>query len=161
MEKLLPITLPPGEGKSIWVLGDLYTFKATGKDTGGSFTFVDQVIQPGSGPPPHVHHREDETFYILEGKFSFLNGDTQIEASAGHFVYIPKGTWHTFKNISDKQGKLLTLISPGGLEAFFEEIGEPADTRQTPPPVDPGIVEKIMALAPRYHMEIKLPAPSA
>lgn len=148
-----------GEGKSLWVLGDLYTFKATGKETGGSFTLIDQVIQPDSGPPPHIHYREDETFYILDGKFSFLNGEEQIEASAGHFIYIPKGTLHTFKNIGDVQGKLLTLISPAGLEEFFEKIGTSAIDMQNPPPVDPGIIEKIIALAPHYHLELKLPEP--
>jgi len=59
-----------GEGNSYWVLGDLYTFKLTGKQTNGAFAVIDQIIQPESGPPPHVHYREDEAFYILDGRFS-------------------------------------------------------------------------------------------
>ena len=72
MDGNMEVLLNPGEGDSFWVLGDLYTFKVTGKQTNGAFTVVDQVIQPQSGPPPHIHHREDEAFYVLAGRFSFL-----------------------------------------------------------------------------------------
>jgi mannose-6-phosphate isomerase-like protein (cupin superfamily) len=151
------IVLNDREGDSFWVLGDLYTFKATGKQTNGAFTVIDQMIQPEGGPPPHVHRREDEAFYVLEGKFSFLRGDKQTEAGAGSFVYIPKGTLHTFKNIGAQAGRLLVTITPAGLEEFFYAIGSRARDLKNPPPFDPGVVDKIIKLADDYEMEVMIP----
>ena len=145
-----------GEGKSYWVLGDLYNFKVTGKETNGAFTVVDQQIKPKSGPPPHIHHKEDEAFYILDGTFSFLNGDQQINAEAGSFIYIPKGTLHTFQNISDREGRLLVVITPAGLEDFFYEIGVPVAGASSAPVPDQSTIEKVLKLASSYNMEIRL-----
>ena len=157
MDGNMEVLLNPGEGDSFWVLGDLYTFKVTGKQTNGAFTVVDQVIQPQSGPPPHIHHREDEAFYVLSGRFSFLCGDKQSIFEAGSFVYVPKGTLHTFKNIGAQQGRLLVTITPAGLEDFFYRIGTPAADLATPPAFDPGVIDKLMQLAKDYQMDIRLP----
>jgi mannose-6-phosphate isomerase-like protein (cupin superfamily) len=157
MEGSMEILLNQGEGNSFWVLGDLYTFKVTGKQTNGAFTVVDQIIQPQSGPPPHIHHREDEAFYVLEGRFLFLCGDKQSVFEAGSFVYVPKGTLHTFKNIEGQQGRLLVIITPAGLEEFFYAIGTPVANLTTPPAFDPSVIEKVMQLAKDYQMEIVLP----
>lgn len=145
------------ENNSFWVLGDLYTFKVTGKQTNGAFTVIEQIIQPQSGPPPHVHHREDEAFYVLEGRFSFLSGEKQSVFEAGSFVYVPKGTVHTFKNIEAQQGRLLVIITPAGLEEFFYAIGTPAADLSAPPAFDPGVIDKLMQLAKDYQMAIVLP----
>lgn len=151
------IVLNKGEGNSLWVLGDLYTFKVTGEQTNGAFTVIDQVIQPQGGPPPHIHRREDECFYVLQGKFSFLHGDQQTDAEAGSFVYVPKGTLHTFKNIGPEPGRLLVTITPAGLEEFFYAIGSPAQDLKNPPPFDPAVIDKVMKLAGDHHMEVMLP----
>lgn len=148
------ILMAKGEGNSYWVLGDLYTFKVTGQQTNGAFTVIEQIIQPNGGPPPHIHHREDEAFYVLEGKFSFLSGDKQSIFEAGSFIYIPKGTLHTFNNVATEPGKLLVIITPAGLEQFFYTIGTPATDQTTPPAFDPGVIEKIMQLAGEYQMEV-------
>lgn len=157
MDDNMEILLNKGEGSSFWVLGDLYTFKVTGEKTNGAFTVIDQVIQPQSGPPPHIHHREDESFYVVEGRFSFLCGGKQSVLEAGSFVYIPKGTMHTFKNIEEKQGRLLVIITPAGLEEFFYAIGTPATNTTTAPAFDPSVIEKLMQLAKDYQMDIVLP----
>jgi mannose-6-phosphate isomerase-like protein (cupin superfamily) len=157
MDGNMEMLLNPGEGDSFWVLGDLYTFKVTGKQTNGAFTVMDQVIQPQSGPPPHIHHREDEAFYVLAGRFSFLCGDKQSVFEAGSFVYVPKGTLHTFKNIDAQQGRLLVTITPAGLEDFFYRIGTPAADLATPPAFDPAVIDKLMQLAKDYQMDIRLP----
>jgi mannose-6-phosphate isomerase-like protein (cupin superfamily) len=151
------IMLNQGEGDSYWVLGDLYTFKATGKQTNGTFTIIDQIIQPQSGPPPHIHHREDEAFYVLDGQFAFLSGDTQGVFEAGSFVYIPRGTLHTFRNIGQRPGRLLVTITPGGLEEFFYAIGTPATDPSTPLAFDPAVIDRLMKLAEQYHMDIVHP----
>ena len=157
MDNTKEILLHSGEGTSYWVLGDLYTFKATGKQTGGAFFVMEQIIQPQGGPPPHIHHREDEAFYVLDGKFVFLCGDAQTEAGPGSFVYIPKRTLHTFKNIDTKQGKLMVTVTPAGLEEFFFAIGSPAKDQHAAPAFDPGVIDKVIQLADQYHMEVILP----
>ncbi|HYG00805.1 MAG TPA: quercetin 2,3-dioxygenase [Chryseosolibacter sp.] len=157
MTKDKEMLLNDREGNSFWVLGDLYTFKVTGKETNGAFTVVDQIIQPQGGPPPHIHHREDEAFYVLDGKFSFLCGDTERVFEAGGFVYVPKGTLHTFKNIGQQQGRLLVTITPAGLEEFFYAIGTPAVDLNNPPVFDPAVIEKLMELAKVYQMDIVMP----
>jgi len=157
MNESVEILLKKEEGESFWVLGDLYTFKATGKQTNGAYTIIDQVIQPQNGPPPHIHHREDEAFYVLEGRFSFLSGEKQSLLESGSFVHVPKGTLHTFKNIDDRPGRLLVFISPAGLEEFFYAIGTPAAGTTTPPPFDPAVIDKLVQLADKYKMDVILP----
>lgn len=156
MNRQQEILLKSGEGNSYWVLGDLYTFKITGEETNGAFTIMDQIIQPQGGPPPHIHRREDEAFYVLEGKFAFLCGDKQTIFDTGAFVYIPKGTLHTFKNIGSKPGRLLVTVTPAGLENFFYEVGTPALNQPTPPSFDPAVIDKLMKLAQEYEMEIRV-----
>src|SRR5437016_13378901 len=86
-----------GEGRSPWVVGDTYTFKATGESTGGSLALLEASIPPGSGPPPHVHADEDEAFYVLAGVLELVAGDEILIARAGDFVFVPRGTLHCFK----------------------------------------------------------------
>jgi mannose-6-phosphate isomerase-like protein (cupin superfamily) len=136
----------------------LYTFKVTGKETNGAFTVMDQIIQPQGGPPPHIHHREDEAFYILDGTFLFLCGDKETVFDKGSFVYVPKGVLHTFKNIGEQQGRLLVTVTPAGLEDFFYAVGSPAHDAHTPPAFDPAIIDKVLQLAKPYHMEVRLPS---
>jgi quercetin dioxygenase-like cupin family protein len=159
MNESVSILLKRGEGESFWVLGDYYTFKATGKDTDGRYTVIDQIIQPQNGPPPHIHQREDEAFYVLDGKFSFLSGKKESQFEAGSFIYIPKGTLHTFKNIGEEQGRLLVFITPAGLEEFFYAIGTPASQSSSPPTFDPVIFDRLIKLASEYKMEILIPEP--
>lgn len=152
MHLLDKLKLSAEKSKSLWVLGDLYTFHITGEQTGGAFAIIEGCIQPGSAPPRHIHHLEDEAFYVLDGQFSFLRGKQLIEANAGHFIHIPKGTLHTFRNVGKTKGGLLTMLSPAGLEKFFFEIGSEATGNL--PPNDPSVIEKVIALAWAYRTEI-------
>ena len=86
-----------GEGKSAWVVGDLYTVKASGKDTGGAFALIEVMVPPGSGPPPHLHHREDEAFYIVEGEFEVHVDQQRLSAGPGSWVQMAKGSLHHFR----------------------------------------------------------------
>ncbi len=150
--------LSPREGKSVWLLGDLYTFKISGDDTGGRFSQVEIRAQAKNGPPPHIHHAEEETFYVIEGQFAFRNGEEILEAPAGSVVHVPRGVLHTYQNVSDKPGRLLVTVSPAGFERMFEELGEPAGDLEAPPPVNPLTVERLMAIAAKYNLEIPTPA---
>ncbi len=151
--------VPAGEGKkTVWMVGtDLITFKATGEDTNGAYALFDSLILPQGGPPPHIHHREDEAWYVLEGEFEFLDNDRWIKASAGSFVYAPKGSLHTLKCVGKEPGRLLTLVTPAGFEKFFEELGVPGTDVSDPPPFGPAEIEKLLTTAPKYGLEIPPP----
>jgi len=89
--------------------------------TGGRLGLFRQTIAPKSGPPLHIHHSNDEFFYILSGEFRFKLGEQVVSASPGSVVFIPRGTKHTFENSGSEPGVLLVGVTPGGLEKFFEE----------------------------------------
>jgi len=102
---MTPTIRTPGEGRGIAVVGDVYRFLATGEDTNGKYALWEAVVPPGGGPPPHVHSREEEGFYILEGEITFTIGDKRLVASAGMFANMPVGTPHSFKNESSRPAK--------------------------------------------------------
>lgn len=151
------VHVAPGEGESLWVVGDTYTLKGTAENTGGSLLLFEASIPPGSGPPPHIHHREDEAFYVLKGDIEVLNGDRTFMAGAGSFVFIPKGVTHRFENVGTEAARMLIMATPAGLEKFFEEVGQPARTGETAPPPGAEEIEKALAAAPKYGQEIPPP----
>ncbi len=94
---------------------------AVGQDTGGAYAMLEILVSPQSGPPSHLHSREVESFYILEGSLSFWLADQKLSAGAGCLVIAPPGLPHAFKNEGDTPARALLLITPAGLEEFFEE----------------------------------------
>jgi quercetin dioxygenase-like cupin family protein len=148
----------PREGRTIAVVGDVYRFLATGEDTNGKYAMWEAIVPPGGGPPPHVHSREEEGFYILEGEITLQVGDKRLMASAGMFANMPVGTPHSFKNEGGKPARMLISIAPAGLEEMFFEVGVPVSQEATTaaPPTKEEI-ERLLAVAPRYGIEIKLP----
>ena len=108
------------------------TFLATGEETGGAFFLAEIEVAPGGGTPPHIHHREDEAFHMLEGSLTIQVGGNTITASAGDFAFLPRGIAHSFKNTGDGCAKALVLTTPAGLEGFFAEVFDPATDRFAP-----------------------------
>jgi quercetin dioxygenase-like cupin family protein len=148
----------PAEGRTVAVVGDVYRFLATGKDTNGKYALWEAIVPPGGGPPPHVHSREEEGFYVLEGEITFTMGDQRLVASAGTFANMPVGTPHSFKNESGRPAKMLISVAPAGLEKMFFEVGvslPEGSTTALPPKKDE--MEKLLAVALRYGIEIRLP----
>jgi quercetin dioxygenase-like cupin family protein len=153
-----PTLRTPTEGRTIAVVGDVYRFLATGDDTNDKYAMWEAIVPPGGGPPPHVHSREEEGFYILEGEITLHVGDERIVVTAGMFANMPVGTAHSFKNESDRPAKMLISVAPAGLEQMFFEIGVPVPqgaTTAAPPTKEE--IEKLLAVAPRYGIEIRLP----
>ena len=150
----------PGEGRSLWVLGELVTCKTTSEQTGGAYSLFEVTTQPGVGPPPHVQHREDESFYVLEGEYEFLDdaGGT-TRARTGSLIYVPRGNLHTHKNVGTTTGRMLLSQTPGGLhESFFEEVGEPTMDGSRPSVSEgPQDMKRIIAIAVKYGIEIPPP----
>lgn len=154
------LLVPPGKGSAYWVAGDLYTFKAVSEDTGGAYTFIELLIQPNGGAPPHIHSQEDEAFYIQEGEIEFQLDEQIIVATAGTFLHSPKGQMHRFTNMGTTPAKVLCWNTPAGLEKFFAEVGKPVQDRDSEPPlVSAADIEKIVVTAPKYGLEI-IPPPS-
>src|SRR5262245_26438177 len=154
-----PVIRKPGEVRAIAVVGNVYCFLATGEDTGCKYALFDAFIPPDSGPPPHIHSREEEGFYILEGEITFTIRDQRVVASAGMFANVPVGTPHSFKNESGERARMLVFVAPAGLEGMFFEVGVPVPpgTTTVAPPTKEEI-EKLFAAAPRYGVEILVPA---
>jgi quercetin dioxygenase-like cupin family protein len=153
-----PTLRAPSEGRTVAVVGDVYRFLATGEDTGGQYALWEAVVPPGGGPPPHAHSREEEGFYVLEGEITLFIGDQRLIASAGTFANLPVGTPHSFKNEGSKPARMLISVAPAGLEQMFFEFGVPLpEGATTALPPTPEEVEKLLAVAPKYGIEIKLP----
>ncbi len=153
-----PTLRKPGEGRTVAVVGDVYRFLATGEDTNGKYAMWEALVPPGSGPPPHVHSREEESFYILEGEITFTIGDKKIVATAGMFANMPVGTPHSFKNESSRPAKMLISVAPAGLEQMFFEVGVTlAEGATTALPPNKEEIEKLLKLAPNYGVQILLP----
>ena len=148
----------PAEGRTIAVVGDVYRFLATGEDTNGKYALWEAIVPPGGGPPPHVHSREEEGFYVLEGEITFTVNGERVVAKAGTFANMPVGTPHSFKNEGDRPAKMLLSVAPAGLEQMFFEVGVPlAEGVTTAPPPTQDEIEKLLAVAPKYGIEILLP----
>ncbi|MCE9567143.1 MAG: cupin domain-containing protein [Planctomycetes bacterium] len=154
---MAPTLRPPTEGRTIAVVGDVYRFLVTGEDTDGKYALWEAIVPPGGGPPPHVHSREEEGFYVLEGEITFTVNGERIVATAGTFANMPVGTPHSFKNESDRPAKMLISVAPAGLEKMFFEVGiavEQGATTAAPPKDE---IEKLLAVSPKYGIEIRLP----
>lgn len=153
----LPILRKPDEGRTITVVGDLYRFLATGDETDGKYAMFEAIVPPGGGPPPHIHSREEESFLILEGEITFTVGDERIVATAGTFANMPVGSLHSFKNATDKTARMIISVVPAGLEKMFLEVGVPVKLGDTPPLPSKAEIEKLLAVAPKYGVEIRVP----
>ena len=124
------------------------TIKATAEDTGGSFYLGEVVIEPGfAGPPPHIHERLHDMFYVLDGTLTLRLGDETLELAPGSFACVPPGTVHTFSNRSDQPVRFLNFNTPGGWENYMRDLaGALADGNSTP--------DEIGRIASRYDFRI-------
>jgi quercetin dioxygenase-like cupin family protein len=153
-----PTIRPPAAGRRIAVVGEVYRFLAVGDETDGKYAMFEAFVSPGGGPPPHVHGREEESFYVLDGRVTFQVGDERFVAEAGTFLNVPVGSLHSFRNESDAPAKMIVSAAPAGLEKMFFEVGRPVpDDAVTAPPPTEADVAKLLAAAPRYGIEIRLP----
>jgi quercetin dioxygenase-like cupin family protein len=144
--------------RSVWYSGWLLTFLATAEETRGQFALIEATARRGNVPPRHIHHREEETFYVLEGEMNVTVGDRTFKATPGTLVCLPREVAHSFA-IESEQLRTLILLTPAGLEDFFKEFSVPAPTMTLPPAHEPayGEVQKLLEAAPRYGLEFVLP----
>ncbi len=153
------IQLGKGEGPAFSAAGDVYRILATGEQTGGVYVLCEARVLPGGGPPPHIHHRDDESFFVLEGEITFMLGDKRVVAKPGAFIQGPRGIPHAFKNESNAPARMLIHVTPPGFNKFIAEIGQAVTSFDSPPTaVTPEVIQKLLAVAPKYGIEI-LPPP--
>jgi quercetin dioxygenase-like cupin family protein len=148
------IAVPSGGGEARWWFGQLAEIKATAANTGGQFTIVEVTCGPGFEAPLHVHHREDEAFWILDGEVTLYVGEQTIEASAGDYAFGPREVPHRY-TVGDAGCRMLFICTPGGFEGLVRDMSEPAASRIVPPPpeVDPDM-ERIQAIANKHGCEL-------
>ncbi len=153
-EPAMRVTMPL-EGKMTAFVGDLYRFLAVSDDTGGRFAVFHATVGPGGGPPFHIHSREDEAFFVLDGTVSFDSEDASIELGPGGFVHLPIGTKHRFANAMQEPAEVLIIVSPAGFEKYFELAGQPwHDATQRPGPPDQAEIDRLIASAPQFGLEV-------
>jgi quercetin dioxygenase-like cupin family protein len=152
--------VPAGSGPAYWGPGDQVRFILTGAQTGGAFFLAEVLVPPGGGPPPHIHEREDETFYLLQGTLTVRVGEQAFDASQGDCAHLPRGIVHSFRNTGKENARMLVTATPAGIEKYFEEAFYPAVEGKEPPPVTPELIGRLMAAAAR-HGQTVLPPPQS
>lgn len=149
-----PIVAGPGEGEAYWAFGALSIIKSSAENSGGAVAVIDTLAGRGAGSPLHVHNREDEWFYVIEGELTFWVGGRVVVAPAGSFVFGPKGIPHTFL-VSSEQARFLLVAQPAGFEKFMRTVGEPAERLEIPPPAgEPPDVEALTRIAAGFGLDI-------
>jgi quercetin dioxygenase-like cupin family protein len=151
---LSPIALGQDEGEALWAFGTLATIKASSEATDGRVAVIEHLAPEGAGSPLHVHHREDEWFYVLEGALTFWVGGSVIEAPAGSFVYGPRDVPHTFV-VSSPEARFLLVTEPAGFERFLRAVSQPAEALVVPPPsAPPSDLAPLVAAAAEHGIDI-------
>jgi quercetin dioxygenase-like cupin family protein len=149
-----PIALPPGEGEALWFMDFLATIKASAEETGGRVAVIHHAGPQGSGSPLHVHHHENEWFYILDGELTIWVDGQVIRAPAGSFVFGPQDTPHTFTVSSASGARFLLVTEPAGFEAFMRTCAKPAQSLTLPPPSAPPDLQQMTTIAAQYGIDI-------
>jgi quercetin dioxygenase-like cupin family protein len=137
----------------VWFLGQPLEVKVTGAQTGGAYAVTEAAPEPGFGPPAHVHHREDEAIYVVDGEFVVTIDGEDVAAGPGSLVHVAKGRVHTHRNVGPTPGRLVTVYVPAGFEQIFVDLGEPiADGAAGPSaPFDP---QRLVERGADYGLEI-------
>ena len=147
-----PMLIGAEEGNAVNVIGNAITIRLHGRATGGVLSVAESIDQPGGGPPPHIHHREDETFQVLEGEYEFTCGGKTFTAYKGATVFAPRGLPHAYRYVGRTPGRLMVTMTPAGFEGFFEEVGALTPQQQEIP--------RVIEIGKRYGLEF-LPPPGA
>jgi len=148
------VLLPSGAEKALWMRNFLIECRAVSEDTGGVLSLLEFTVAPNDGPPVHLHHDEDETFFVLDGTFSIQIGDTTYDVSRGGCVFGAREVKHGFVNIGTSPGRLLVVATPAGIEGYFEESGGRALASTLPPPAGAPDLELAARLGLKYRFEV-------
>ena len=160
--QITPYAFKPGTGLAeVWWLGGHVAIKCDSAQSCGRVAQLEFDDPRGTAPPVHIHHAEDETFYVISGAMTIFAGDDRFDATAGDFVFVPRGTPHSYI-VTSERSRLLATFSPAGVEAIFPEVGVRDDGNGTPSPADavPPPPEELARTCARYSCEIVGPPPT-
>lgn len=147
----------PEDRQVIETSGDICSFMALGEDTDNAYGFMESLIPPGGGPPPHIQHWNEEGFYIAEGQLTFVVDGKEVVLSEGDFVNVPKEVVHSFTNKTNKKARILVIMSPSVEEYYLLAVGHHISDINAPlPPTTAEDVEKYLTLSPDYGLEYAL-----
>lgn len=152
------LALAQNEGPAFWFLNQLAVIKVASNQTDNAYCLVEMVSPVGTGSPIHVHRNEDETFYVLDGRLEFISGAERIHCGLGSSIFLPRNIPHGFRVVGGSPAKYLVLATPGGFDRFIMEAGQPATSMTLPVPA-PLDLDKLVALAAKFRIEILGPLP--
>jgi quercetin dioxygenase-like cupin family protein len=157
--ELLPRSVAESDGAAYWFLNGLNVVMATTESTGGAYSMVHHTGAPGHATPYHLHHEEDEAFYVLDGEFTFIcDGDKTILGPGG-YIFLPRGVPHGIRCTGSAPSTMLIFAMPGtGYMGMMLEMAEPAKERVLPPVTAPDI-EKLTMLCAKYKIDVLGPLP--
>lgn len=154
LQILRPHAVAAEGGEALWWLGALAVIKETAESTAGQMCIIEVTEPPGAQGPLHVHHREDEAFWVLEGEVTIEIGDRTIAAKAGDYAFGPRDIPHRY-TVGDSGCRMLFICTPGGFEGLVRDMSEPADRRELPPPMEQEPDwERVAAVAEAYGCEL-------
>jgi quercetin dioxygenase-like cupin family protein len=143
-----------GNGEAVWMLGGLYEVKAAAEETNGAMTVVEVTVPVGAAPPPHIHDC-GEAVYVLEGRGRYHVGADSYDIGPGSFLYFPAGTIESFE--PSETMRLLLVYSPGGMDRFFTEAGDRAESYTLPTQSAPPDIERLTELGNKHGLQLMLP----
>jgi quercetin dioxygenase-like cupin family protein len=151
MPDMKPFLATPEQGRAIWHMGALMVFKATSADTDNQFWLAEQTSNFGYASPVHVHSKEDELFYVLDGELSIEIDGTMHRPTAGSTVFAPRGLPHSYK-VESAEARWLVLGTPGGFDGWFFDTGKEAERLEVPEfnPADFPDFGEVIASVERY-----------
>jgi mannose-6-phosphate isomerase-like protein (cupin superfamily) len=152
-----PVHLPAGTGAASWTLSSLFETVLTGDESGGLLGAAIVTQPPGTATPLHLHTREAEAFFLLDGDMVYRAADQTFQVSAGDFVWLPAGIPHAFRVTGPRPVRFLGLSLPGGLFELYDEAGRPAGASRLPTAEEAPIsedIERWLRLAPRYGLQV-------
>jgi quercetin dioxygenase-like cupin family protein len=159
LTKLEPRVVPAGEGPAFWFINTLTTVKATTDSTGGAFSMVYQYAPPGFATPYHLHHAEDEAFYVLDGEVSFFSDGQRTDLGPGGYLFLPRRLPHGLRVKGASPATMLVFSMPGNqFVSFMQEMAVPAGERRLPEPSAPDM-EKMVRLCAKYEIDVLGPLP--
>ncbi|HEY3990263.1 MAG TPA: cupin domain-containing protein [Acidobacteriaceae bacterium] len=157
--ELLPLSVAEADGPAYWFLNGLNVVLATSESTGGAYSMVRHTGAPGHATPYHLHHAEDEAFYVLDGEFTFFCDGEKRVVRPGGYLFLPRGIPHGIRCAASAPSTMLILAMPGtGFLRMMLEMAEPAEERVLPPVTAPDI-EKLTRLCAQYKIDILGPLP--
>lgn len=146
-----------GEGPATWAMGSLFERLASAEETGGAFGMSLVTQPPGIATPLHIHTREAEAFYLLDGTLTYRAGDDLHHLAAGSFIYLPLGVPHAFRVTGTRPVRLVAIVAPGGLMGLYDEVGVPAGERRIPGTDGLSFDEEVKRwneAGPRYGLQV-------